>query len=66
MSYFGLSQSSVSERGYQVTRAAGIQPASADPAVRLGSPSLLVSARRRRVIELRDRHRAAISDQDRA
>jgi|SRR5215469_226468 len=66
MSYFGLSQSSVSERGYQVMRAAGIQPASAYPAVRLGSPSLLVSARRRRVIELRDRHRAGISDQDRA
>ncbi len=62
MSYFGLSQSSVSERGYQIMRAAGIPPASAYPAVRLGSPSLLVSARRRRIIELRDRHRGAISD----
>jgi Domain of unknown function (DUF6398) len=40
MSYFGLGQSSVSERGYQIMRAAGIQPASAYPAVRLGSPSL--------------------------
>jgi hypothetical protein len=65
MSYFGLGQSSVSERGYQVMRAAGIQPASAYPAVRLGSPSLLVSARRRRIIELRDRHRATLSDQHR-
>ncbi len=62
MSYFGLGQSSVAERGYTVMRAAGIQPASAYPAVRLGSPSLLVSARRKRIIELRDRHRAALSD----
>jgi Domain of unknown function (DUF6398) len=60
MSYFNLGQSSVSERGYQIMHAAGIQPASAYPAVRLGSPDLLVSARRRRIIELRDRHRAAI------
>jgi hypothetical protein len=66
MGYFGLGQSSVSERGYQIMRAAGIQPASAYPAVRLGSPSLLVSARRRRIIELRDQHRAALSDQHRA
>jgi hypothetical protein len=57
MSYFGLGQSSVSERGYQIMRAAGIQPAHAYPAVRLGSPGLLVSARRRRIIELRDQHR---------
>jgi Domain of unknown function (DUF6398) len=66
MGYFGLGQPSVSERGYQIMRAAGIQPASAYPAVRLGSPDLLVSARRRRITELRDRHRAAISDQRRA
>ena len=63
MSHFGLGQSSVSERGYQIMRAAGIQPASAYPAVRLGSPGLLVSARRRRIIELRDLHRGAISEQ---
>ena len=61
MSHFGLGQSSVSQRGYQIMRAAGIQPASAYPAVRLGSPSLLVSARRQRIIELRDQHQAAIS-----
>jgi Domain of unknown function (DUF6398) len=60
MSHFGLGQSSVSERGYQIMRAAGIQPASVYPAVRLGSPDLLVSARRRQIIELRDRHRAAL------
>jgi hypothetical protein len=61
MSYFGLRQSSVSERAYQIMHAAGIQPASAYPAVRLGSPDLLVSARRRQIIELRDRHRTAIA-----
>jgi Domain of unknown function (DUF6398) len=66
MSYFSLSQSSVSERGYQIMHAAGIKPASTYPAVRLRSPSLLVSARRRRIIELRDRHSAAISGKRRA
>ncbi len=64
-SYFSLGQSSVSERGYQIMRAAGVQPASAYPAVHLGSPDLLVSARRRRIIELRDRHRAAINGERR-
>jgi hypothetical protein len=66
MSYFSLSQSSVAERGCQIMKAAGIQPATAYPAVRLGSPDLLVSARRRRIIELRDRHRAAISGERQA
>ncbi len=66
MSYFSLGQSSVAQRGYKIMQAAGIVPASAYPAVRLGSPGLLVSARRRRIIELRDRHRAALGDQRRA
>ena len=61
MSHFGLGQSSVSERGYQIMRAAGILPVDVYPGVRLGSPDLLVSARRRQIIELRDRHRAALS-----
>jgi hypothetical protein len=65
MRHFGLGQPSVSERGYQLMRAAGIQPASNYPAVRLGMPSLLVSARRRRIIELRDLHQAALTDQHR-
>jgi hypothetical protein len=60
MSYFGLGQSTVSGRGYQIMRAAGIQPATAYPAVRLGSPDLLVSDRRKQIIELRDRHRATL------
>ncbi len=64
MSYFGLGQSSVSERGYQIMRAAGIQPADTY-SLRLGSPGLLVSARRRQIIGLRDRHRAAINSEGR-
>jgi Domain of unknown function (DUF6398) len=59
-SYLGLGQSGISERGYQIMRAAGIKAASVYPEVRLGSPDLLVSARRKRIIELRDRHRGAI------
>jgi Domain of unknown function (DUF6398) len=59
-SYLSLGQSGISERGYQIMRAAGIKPASAYPEVRLGSPDLLVSARRKRIIELRDRHRGVI------
>ena len=59
-SYLSLGQSGISERGYQIMRAAGIKPASAYPEIRLGSPDLLVSARRKRIIELRDRHRGAI------
>jgi hypothetical protein len=65
MSHLSLSQSSVSERAYQIMHAAGIQPTGAYE-VRLGSPDLLVSARRRQIIELRDRHRAAISAERRA
>jgi uncharacterized protein DUF6398 len=61
MRHFGLGQTSVSDRGLQVMRAAGMDPASAYPTMRLGSPDLLVSARRRRIIEARDRHRAAMS-----
>ncbi|MGD0062861.1 MAG: DUF6398 domain-containing protein [Streptosporangiaceae bacterium] len=57
-SYLGLGHASVAERGRQVMRAAGIQPALDYPEVRLGSPDLLVSGRRRRIIELRDYHRA--------
>jgi len=63
MSYFSLTQSSISERGLQVMRAAGIPAAYAYPQVHLGSPDLLVSARRKTIIELRDRHRRAMSGQ---
>ena len=60
-SYFSLSQSGISERGFQVMRAAGLPAAHAYPEVHLGSPDMLVSTRRKRIIELRDRHRGAIS-----
>jgi hypothetical protein len=60
-SYFSLGQSGISERGLRVMRAAGIPAASIYPEVRLGSPGLLVSARRARIIESRDRHRGAES-----
>ena len=59
--YFGLNQSGTSERGLQVMRAAGLPAAHAYPEVHLGSPDLLVSTRRKRIIELRDCHRGAIS-----
>jgi len=61
MSYFSLRQSSIAERGHQVMEAAGIEPAPGYPAVHLRAPDLLVSSRRRQLIALRDRHRAAIS-----
>lgn len=61
-----LASASVAERGHKIMRVAGIRPAGADPAIRLGSPGLLVSARGRRIIELRDYHRAAIDGQRRA
>jgi hypothetical protein len=57
MNHFGLGQSSPSGRGHKIMQAAGIQPARTYPVVRLGSPGLLVSARRQRIIKLRDRHR---------
>jgi hypothetical protein len=63
MSYFSLTQSSISERGLQVMRAAGIPAAYAYPQVHLGSPDLLVSARRKTIIELRDHHRSRMSGQ---
>ena len=66
MGYFGLGQSSIAERGRQIMQAAEIQPDGGYPNVCLGSPDLLVSARRRRIIELRDHHRAAISVDRRA
>ena len=64
MSYFSLGQSSVSERGYEIMHAAGIRPTGAYE-VRLGSPDLLVSARRRQIIEVRDHHHATISGKSR-
>ena len=64
-SYFTLRQSNISERGYRIMHAAGIE-STGTYQVHLGSPDLLVSARRRQIIELRDRHRASSSAEGRA
>jgi hypothetical protein len=53
--YLGLGQASPAQRGAQIMRAAGIQALDTYGRCHLGSPDLLVSARRRRIIELRDR-----------
>ncbi len=56
MSYFGLT-GSVSQRAETLMRGAGLAYASYD--LRLGSPGYLVSTRRRKIIELRDRYQSA-------
>lgn len=55
MSYFGLT-GSVSQRAEALMRNAGFAYASYD--LSLGSPEYLVSSRRRRIIELRDRYQS--------
>ena len=64
MSYFSPASQASRARLPDCTRR--VKPASTYPAVRLGSPSLLVSARRRRTPELRDRRSAATSGKRRA
>lgn len=58
--YFGIAGSTVSQRGYQVVRAAGLQVSDSYSVIRPVPPGLLVSERRRRIITMRDRYRAAI------
>lgn len=60
--YFGIAGSTVSQRGYQVIHAAGLQPADDASAIRPDSPGLLVSERRRQIINQRDQYRAATED----
>lgn len=57
--YFGITGSTVSQRGNQVIDAAGLQHADDVQAIRPVPPSLLVSERRRQIIEQRDHYRAA-------
>jgi hypothetical protein len=57
--YFGIAGSTVSQRGYQVIQAAGLQLADDTSVIRPASPDLLVSARRRQIINQRDQYRAA-------
>jgi Domain of unknown function (DUF6398) len=57
MAHFGLAQGGVSQRAGTLMRAAGFDPSTRLPwKLRLGSPELLVSRRRRRMIELRDEY----------
>lgn len=57
--YFGIAGSTVSQRGYKVIQAAGLQLADDASVIRPDSPDLLVSERRRQIINQRDRYRAA-------
>lgn len=58
--YFGITGSTVSQRGYQVIRAAGLRASKDYSAIRPIPASLLASERRRWIITMRDRHRAAV------
>jgi Domain of unknown function (DUF6398) len=54
MASFGLVQSGVSQRAETLMKAAGFDPYSQRRDLRLGDPGLLVSRRRRTIIQLRD------------
>jgi hypothetical protein len=56
MAHFGLTQGGVSQRAETLMRAAGFDPSARTWALRLGDPGLLVSRRRRHMIELRDEY----------
>ncbi len=56
MAHFGLAQGGVSQRAQTFMRAAGFGPPARPWDPRLGAPELLVSRRRRRLIELRDKY----------
>lgn len=61
MGHFGLQQGGVSQRATTLLKAAGF-PTDHYGRMDLGSPQLLVSSRRRRILELRD-HYCATSDE---
>ncbi len=56
MAHFGLAQGGVSQRAETLMKAAGFDPSARRWDLRLGDPDLLVSRRRRRMIELRDEY----------
>ena len=56
MAQFGLAQGGVSQRAETLLRAAGFDRSARPWDLRLGDPELLVSRRRRRMIELRDEY----------
>jgi hypothetical protein len=57
-SHFGVQQGSISQRGGVLLKAAGIERSARYGDIELGSPRFLVSARRKRIIERRDRYLA--------
>jgi hypothetical protein len=56
MAQFGLAAGGVSQRVGTLMKAAGFDPSERHLGVRLGDPGLLVSGRRRRMIELREEY----------
>ena len=56
IAHFGLKQGSVSQRAETLMKAAGFDRSRPTWDLRLGDPQLLVSRRRRRMIELRDEY----------
>ena len=56
---FGIAGSTVSQRGYQVIQAAGLQLADDTSVIRPDSPDLLVSERRRQIVNRRNQYSAA-------
>jgi hypothetical protein len=58
MVHFGLAQGGVSQRAETLMKAAGFDPYARRWDLRLGSPELLVSARRRRITKMRDEYLA--------
>jgi hypothetical protein len=56
MGHFGPAQSGVSQRAETLMKAAGFDPYLRRWDLRLGTPELLVSTRRRRIIELRNEY----------
>jgi hypothetical protein len=58
LAHFGIKQGGVSQRADTLLKAAGFDPYARTWELRLGSPELLVSGRRRQLIELRDRYTA--------
>jgi hypothetical protein len=59
LSHFGLGQGSVSQRNEPLLRAIGADPHQYG-GMNLGSPDYLTSARRERIVALRDRYRAMV------
>ncbi len=58
--HFGIGQGSVSQRSEPLLRAIGVDPHEQYGSMNLGSPDYLTSARRERILALRDHYRAMV------